>query len=140
MERVILNRRNSKIEFELQSADSSLHIEQVRIIRMNDHRQVLPWSDFAKSIELRAKFSYTVYHDSKGCFVDERTEEVLISLVPDLYQSEPVIPLNQRLQNRLFTVGQNSEQRHFNRLSLEVCNGETLSEDDGLEFWVERME
>ena len=140
MKRVILNRRNSKIEFELQSADSSLHIEQVRIIRMNDHPQVLPWSDFALSIELRAKFSYTVYHDSKGCFVDERTEEVLIPLVPDLSQSEPVIPLNQRLQNRLFTVGLNSEQRYFNRLSLEVCNGEKLSEDDALEFLVERME
>jgi hypothetical protein len=140
MERVILNRRNSKIEFELQSADSSLHIEQVRIIRMNEHPQVLPWSDFAKSIELRAKFSCTVYDDAKGCFVDERTEEVVIPLVPDLSQPEPVIPLNQRLQNRLFTVGLNSEQRHFNRLSLEVCNGEKLSEDDALEFLVEKME
>jgi hypothetical protein len=140
MERVILNRRNSKIEFELHGADSSLQIEQVRIIRMNDHPQVLPWSDFAKSIELRAKFSYTVYDDAKGCFVDDRTEEVLISLVPDLYQPEPVIQLNQRIQNRLFTVGVNSEQRHFNRLSLEVCSGEKLSEDDGLEFFVEKME
>ena len=140
MEKVILNRRNSKIEFEFQSADSSLHIEQVRIIRMNDHPQVLSWADFAQNIELRAKFSYTVYHDSKGYFVDERTEEVLISLVPDLYKSEPVIQLNQRLQNRLFTVGLNSEQRHFNRLSLEVCNGEKLSENDALEFLVEKME
>ena len=79
-------------------------------------------------------------NQNNACFVDERTEEVVIPLVPDLYQSEPVIQLNQRIQNRLFTVGVNSEQRHFNRLSLEVCNGEKLSEDDGLEFLVERLE
>jgi hypothetical protein len=140
MERVILNRRNSKIEFELHGAESSLHIEQVRIIRMNDNPEVLSWSDFALSVELRAKFSYNVYNDVKGCFVDERTEEVLIPLVPDLYQSEPVIQLNQRLQNQRFTVGMNSEQRHFNRLSLEVCNGEKLSEDEALEFLVEEID
>ncbi len=89
---------------------------------------------------MRAKFSYTVYNDSKVCFVDERKEEALISLALDIYQSEPVIQLNQCIQNRLFTVDVNSERRHFNRLSLEVSNGEKLSEDDALEFFVEKIE
>ena len=139
MERIVLNRSNSKSEFELPSSDSGIFIEHVRFIRTNDKPNVLNWTDFALLVEFRVKLSYTIYDDSRNRFVEERTEEILIPLVPDIYQTEPVIQLNQRIDNRIFTVGVNSKQRHFNRLSLEVSNAETLSEDYTLEFLVEKM-
>lgn len=139
MERIVLNRSNSKSEFELLSADSGIFIEHVRFIRTNDKPNVLNWTDFALLVEFRVKLSYTVYDDSRNRFVEERTEEILIPLVPDIYQTEPVIQLNQRIDNRIFTVGVNSKQRFFNRLLLEVCNSETLSEDYTLELFVEKI-
>ena len=139
MERIVLNRSNSKSEFELSSADSGIFIEHVRFIRTNDKPNVLNWTDFALLVEFRVKLSYTIYDDSRNRFVEERTEEILIPLVPDIYQTEPVIQLNQRIDNRIFTVGVNSKQRHFNRLSLEVSNAETLSEDYTLELFVEKI-
>ena len=139
MERIELSRSIPKIEFRLSAANSSLFLEKVYVKRLNENEISIPWTDFALSVELRAKLSYTIYDDLKGCFVDERTEEILIPLVPGLYQSEPVIQLNQRIENRLFTVGVNSEQNHFNRLSLEMCNIEMLSEDYTLEFIVEKI-
>ena len=139
MERIVLNRSNSKSEFELPSSDSGIFIEHVRFIRTNDKPNVLNWTDFALLVEFRVKLSYTIYDDLRNRFVEERTEEILIPLVPDIYQTEPVIQLNQRIDNRIFTVGVNSKQRHFNRLSLEVSNAETLSEDYTLEFLVEKM-
>ena len=139
MERIVLNRSNSKSEFELPSADSGIFIEHVRFIRTNDKPNVLNWTDFALLVEFRVKLSYTIYDDSRNRFVEERTEEILIPLVPDIYQTEPVIKLNQRIDNRIFTVGVNSEQRFFNRLLLEVCNSETLSEDYTLELFVEKI-
>ena len=139
MERIVLNRSNSKSEFELPSSDSGIFIEHVRFIRTNDKPNVLNWTDFALLVEFRVKLSYTIYDDSRNRFVEERTEEILIPIVPDIYQTEPVIQLNQRIDNRIFTVGVNSKQRHFNRLSLEVSNAETLSEDYTLEFLVEKM-
>ena len=139
MERIVLNRSNSKSEFELPSSDSGIFIEHVRFIRTNDKPNVLNWTDFALLVEFRVKLSYTIYDDSRNRFVEERTEEILIPLVPDIYQTEPVIQLNQRIDNRLFTVGVNSKQRHFNRLSLEVSNAETLSEDYTLELFVAKI-
>ena len=139
MERIVLNRSNSKSEFELPSADSGIFIEHVRFIRTNDKPNVLNWTDFSLLVEFRVKLSYTIYDDSRNRFVEERTEDILITLVPDIYQTEPVIQLNQRIDNRLFTVGVNSEQRYFNRLLLEVCNSETLSEDYTLELFVEKI-
>ena len=139
MERIVLNRSNSKSEFELPSADSGIFIEHVRFIRTNDKPNVLNWTDFALLVEFRVKLSYTIYDDSRNRFVEERTEDILITLVPDIYQTEPVIHLNQRINNRIFTVGVNSEQRYFNRLLLEVCNSETLSEDYTLELFVEKI-
>lgn len=138
MERIELSRSVPKIEFRLSAANSSLFLEKVYFKRLSEKEISIPWTDFALSVELRAKLSYTIYDDLKGCFVDERTEEILIPLVPDIYQSEPVIQLNQRIENRLFTVGVNSKQRHFNCLSMEVCNSETLSEDYVLDFIIEK--
>ena len=139
MERIVLNRSNSKSEFELPSADSGIFIEHVRFIRTNDKPNVLNWTDSALLVEFRVKLSYTIYDDSRNRFVEERTEEILIPLVPNIYQTGPVIQLNQRIDNRIFTVGVNSKQRHFNRLLLEVCNSETLSEDYTLELFVEKI-
>ena len=139
MERIVLNRSNSKREFELPSADSGIFIEHVRFIRTNDKPNVLPWTDFALRVEFRVMLYCSIYDDSKNCFVDERMEEILIPIVPDIYQTETLVQLNQRIDNRLFTVGVNSEQRYFNRLSLEVCNVETLTEDYTLEFVVEKI-
>ena len=139
MERIVLNRSNSKSEFELPSADSGIFIEHVRFIRTNDKPNVLNWTDFALLVEFRVKLSCTIYDDSRNRFVEERTEEILITLVPDICQTEPVIQLNQRIDNRLFTVGVNSEQRYFNSLLLEVCNSETLSEDYTLELFVAKI-
>ena len=107
MERIVLNRSNSKSEFELPSADSGIFIEYVRFIRTNDKPNVLNWTDFALLVEFRVKLSYTTYDDSRNRFVDERMEEILIPLVPDIYQTESVIQLNQRIDNRLFTAGVN---------------------------------
>jgi len=137
MEKMILNKSDYKREFELPSADSGIYIEQVRFIRTNDHPDVLPWADFALNVEFRVKLYCTVYDDVKNRFVDVRTEEILIPLVPDIYQSEPVIHLNRRIENQVFKVCLNSEKKHFNRLSLEVCNPEALSEEYTMEFLVE---
>ena len=139
MERIVLNRSNSKREFELPTADSGLFIEHVRFIRTNDKPNVLPWTHFALRVEFRVKLSYTIYDDSRNRFVDERMEEILIPIVPDRYQTETLVQLNRRIDNRLFTFGMNSVQRYFNRLSLEVCNVETLSVDYTLEFVVEKI-
>jgi hypothetical protein len=111
-----------------------LLLEKVYFKRLNENENTSPWTDFALNIELRVTLSCTIYDDSKGRFVDERTEEIHIALVPDVNQTEPEIQLNQRIDNRIFTVGVNSKQRHFNRLSLEVSNAETLSEDYTMEF------
>ena len=139
MTRIELSKSYPKIELKLDTVHSSLLLEKVYFKRLSENEISIPWTDFALSVELRAKLSYTIYDDLKGCFVDERTEEILIPLVPDIYQSEPVIQLNQHIENRLFTVGVNSKQRHFNRLWLEVCNGDKLSEDYSLEFIVEKI-
>ena len=139
MSRIELSKSYPKIELKLNTVNSSLLLEKVYFKRQNENEIRMSRADFALSVELRAKLSYTIYDDLKGCFVDERTEEILIPLVPGLYQSEPVIQLNQRIENRLFTVGVNSEQNHFNRLSLEMCNIEMLSEDYTLEFIVEKI-
>ena len=139
MERIVLNRSNSKSEFELPSADSGIFIEHVRFIRTNDKPNVLNWTDFALLVEFRGKLSCTIYDDSRNRFVEERMEEILIPIVPDIYQSETLVQLNRRIDNRLFTVGVNSEQRYFNRLLLEVCNSETLSEDYTLELFVAKI-
>jgi hypothetical protein len=136
MERIVLNRSNALREFELLAADSGIFIEYVRFIRTNDKPNVLNWADFALRVELRVMLTCTIYDDSKGRFVDERSEDYIIPLVPDIYQTDSVIQLNHRIDNRIFTVGVNSEQRHFNRLSLEVSNAETLSEDYTMEFFV----
>lgn len=139
MERIELSRSTPKIDFKLNDASSSLLLEKVFFKRSNENEITAPWTDFALSIELRVTLSCTIYDDSKGRFVDERTEEIHISLVPDVNQTEPEIQLNQRIDNRIFTVGVNSEQRFFNRLLLEVCNSETISEDYTLELFVEKI-
>jgi len=139
MERIVLNRSNSKREFELPLADSGIFIEHVRFIRTNDNPDVLPWTDFALRVEFRVKLYCTIYDDSKNCFVDERMEEILIPIVPDIYQTETLVQLNRRIDNRLFTVGVNSEQRYFNRLLLEVCHSEALTEDYTMEFILKKI-
>jgi hypothetical protein len=140
MEKILLNKSEFKREFELSSANSGIYIEQVRFIRTNDNPDVLPWTDFALRVEFRVKLYCTIYNDSKNRFVDERTKEFLIPLVPNIYQSEPVIHVNRRFENQVFKVGVNSEQKHFDRLSLEVCNRNSLSEDYFMEFLVEKTQ
>ena len=139
MERIELSRSTPRIDFKLNDANSSLLLEKVYFKRSNENENTAAWADFALLVEFRVKLSYTIYDDSRNRFVEERTEEILIPLVPDIYQTEPVIQLNQRIDNRIFTVGVNSKQRHFNRLSLEVSNAETLSEDYTLELFVEKI-
>ena len=138
MERIVLDRSNCKREFELPSSDSVIFIEHVRFIRTNDKPDVLNWTDFALRVEFRVKLSYTIYDDSRNRFIDERMEEILIPLVPEIYQTETIVQLNRRIDNRQFSVGVNSAQRYFNRLWLEVCNAEALSEDYTMEFFVKK--
>ena len=137
MEQIKLNKENPKLEFKLNSEDSSLLIHSAFVTSQKNFEN--EWTNFISKVKLTAELKYVVFDDQQGCFIDERKNQFPIHLLVDPYQVQPVFHLNTLIKNEIFTVGINPERKFYRTLKLELLDVENLDEDYTLEFNIEKF-
>ena len=137
MEQIKLNKENPEIEFKLNSEDSYLLIHSVFVTSQKNFEN--EWTIFISKVKLTAELRYVVFVDPEGRFIDDRKKQFPIHLIPDLYQVQPVFPLNTLIKNETFTLGINSGRKFYRTMKLELQDVENLDEDYSLEFIIEKF-
>ena len=137
MEQIKLNKENPKLEFKLNSEDSSLLIHSAFVTSQKNFEN--EWTNFISKIKLTAELKYVVFNAQQGCFIDERKNQFPIHLLVDPYQVQPVFHLNTLIKNEIFTLGINPERKFYRILKLELQDVENLDEDYSLEFNIEKF-
>ena len=137
MEQIKLNKENPKLEFKLNSEDSSLLIHSAFVTSQKNFEN--EWTIFISKVKLTAELKYVVFNAQQGCFIDERKNQFPIHLLVDPYQVQPVFHLNTLIKNEIFTVGINPERKFYRTLKLELLDVENLDEDYTLEFNIEKF-
>ena len=132
MEQIKLNKENPKLEFKLNSEDSSLLIHSAFVTSQKNFEN--EWTIFISKVKLTAELKYVVFNAQQGCFIDERKNQFPIHLLVDPYQVQPVFHLNTLIKNEIFTLGINPERKFYRILKLELQDVENLDEDYSLEF------
>ena len=135
LEQIKLNKEIPKIEFNLNSEDSYVHIHSVYVTAKNNSAN--QWSIFISNVQLTAELKYVSFDDQQERFVDERRKQFPIHLVIDPYQAQPLFQLNKIIKNEMLTVGVNLEPKFYQTLKLELQNIENLDEDYTLELTIE---
>ena len=136
MEQIKLNKENPKLEFKLNSEDSSLLIHSAFVTSQKNFEN--EWTIFISKVKLTAELKYVVFNAQQGCFIDERKNQFPIHLLVDPYQVQPVFHLNTLIKNEIFTLGINPERKFYRTLKLELQDVENLDEDCTLEFNIEK--
>ena len=137
MEQIKLNKENPKLEFKLNSEDSSLLIHSAFVTSQKNFEN--EWTIFISKVKLTAELKYVVFNAQQGCFIDERKNQFPIHLLVDPYQVQPVFHLNTLIKNEIFTLGINPERKFYRILKLELQDVENLDEDYSLEFKIEKF-
>ena len=137
MEQIKLNKENPKLEFKLNSEDSSLLIHSAFVTSQKNFEN--EWTIFISKVKLTAELKYVVFNAHQGCFIDERKNQFPIHLLVDPYQVQPVFHLNTLIKNEIFTLGINPERKFYRILKLELQDVENLDEDYSLEFNIEKF-
>ena len=137
MEQLKLNKENPKLEFKLNSEDSSLLIHSAFVTSQKNFEN--EWTIFISKVKLTAELKYVVFNAQQGCFIDERKNQFPIHLLVDPYQVQPVFHLNTLIKNEIFTLGINPERKFYRILKLELQDVENLDEDYSLEFNIEKF-
>ena len=137
MEQIKLNKENPKLEFKLNSEDSSLLIHSAFVTSQKNFEN--EWTIFISKVKLTAELKYVVFNAQQGCFIDERKNQFPIHLLVDPYQVQPVFHLKTLIKNETFTVGINPERKFYRTLKLELLDVENLDEDYTLEFNIEKF-
>jgi hypothetical protein len=137
LEQIKLNKENPKLEFKLNSEDSSLLIHSAFVTSQKNFEN--EWTIFISKVKLTAELKYVVFNAQQGCFIDERKNQFPIHLLVDPYQVQPVFHLNTLIKNETFTLGINLEQKFYRTLKLELQDLENLDEDYSLEFNIEKF-
>ena len=137
MEQIKLNKENPKLEFKLNSEDSSLLIHSAFVTSQKNFENEL--TIFISKVKLTAELKYVVFNAQQGCFIDERKNQFPIHLLVDPYQVQPVFHLNTLIKNEIFTLGINPERKFYRILKLELQDVENLDEDYSLEFNIEKF-
>ena len=137
MEQIKLNKENPKLEFKLNSEDSSLLIHSAFVTSQKNFEN--EWTIFISKVKLTAELKYVVFNAQQGCFIDERKNQFPIHLLVDPYQVQPVFHLNTLIKNEIFTLGINPERKFYRILKLELQDVENLDEDYTLEFNIEKF-
>ena len=137
MEQIKLNKENPKLEFKLNSEDSSLLIHSAFVTSQKNFEN--EWTIFISKVKLTAELKYVVFNAQQGCFIDERKNQFPIHLLVDPYQVQPVFHLNTLIKNETFTVGINPERKFYRTLKLELQDFEELNDNYSLIFNIEKF-
>ena len=137
MEQIKLNKENPKLEFKLNSEDSSLLIHSAFVTSQKNFEN--EWTNFISKVKLTAELKYVVFDDQQGRFIDERKNQFPINLLVDSYQVQPIFQLNKLIKNETFTKGINPDLKFYGELKLELQDVENLDEDYTLEFNIEKF-
>ena len=137
MEQIKLNKENPKLEFKLNSEDSSLLIHSAFVTSQKNFEN--EWTNFISKVKLTAELRYVVFDDQQGRFIDERRKQFPIHLMVDSYQVQPIFQLNKLIKNETFTKGINPDLKFYGELKLELQDVENLDEDYTLEFNIEKF-
>jgi hypothetical protein len=132
MSKFSLDRKNSTIEFHLNSIESYLHIDTITLANFGSIGN--EWINIFPKLSLTAELRYWVFADSKGINTDIRTFCIPITFDP--IQSQPVFKINRTIQNQLLTIGINPEKKCYSTLKLELKETETIYEKYELKFEV----
>ena len=137
MEQIKLNKENPKLEFKLNSEDSSLLIHSAFVTSQKNFEN--EWTIFISKVKLTAELKYVVFNAQQGRFIDERRKQFPIHLMVDSYQVQPIFQLNKLIKNETFTKGINPDLKFYGELKLELLDVENLDEDYTLEFNIEKF-
>jgi hypothetical protein len=113
-----LNQSNPFIEIILKSKESYVTIKSIHL-EYNGNDTKLWVEDFSK-MKLLVTHHYLVF--ATESFVDERTLENTILLLPEINQSQPIIHLNHTIKNDVLKVGWNPSEKFYTTLKLEIQN------------------
>ena len=113
-----LNQSNPFIEIILKSKESYVTIKSIHL-EYNGNDTKLWVEDFSK-MKLLVTHHYFVF--ATESFVDERTLENTILLLPEINQSQPIIHLNHTIKNDVLKVGWNPSEKFYTTLKLEIQN------------------
>lgn len=133
-----LTKENPTKTFRLNAADSYLLIKCVHIA-FNNH--VSEHSDtHISNLTLSAEMHYFVYTNDEKGLTDERKHQFPVPILPDLYQHQPVVTLNKLIRNETFTFGQNSDDKFYETLQLELTDIHAFEKIHSLTFDIESHE
>ena len=136
MEQIKLNKENPKLEFQLNAKDSYLLVQSVSLSCHDNTGNA--WTNFISKVRLTAELNYIVHAQAEGRFIDDRSKQFPIHLVPDANQMQAEFHLNLLIKNETFTVGINPEIKCYNTLKLELHNLENLNEDCTLTLHIQK--
>ena len=118
MPQLVRNHTNPFLEFTLKSKNSYITIKSILLkYKDNTHKDWV--NDFSK-IQLLVSHHYPIYFNET--FLDERTIENTILLLTEVNQSQPIIHLNQIIQNDVFTIGKDPYEKFYTMLKVEIQN------------------
>jgi hypothetical protein len=137
LEQIKLNKENPKVEFKLNSEDSSILIQSVYVTFQNNSENL--WSNFLSKVKITAELQNVVFDDQQGRFIDEIRKQFPIHLLVDPYQVQPIFHLNTLIRNETFTLGVNPERKFYRALKLELQDEENIIVDYTLEFNIEKF-
>jgi hypothetical protein len=132
-----LDREKPKIEFTLNSKDSFLLIENIHLITQKNENGY--WKNIVSSIEINVVLKYIVYVDLEGRFIDDRTKEFSIPLMPELHQIQPIININRRITNETLSIGWNPDKKFYTALIIELNEIIKIDAEYSLQFKVEKF-
>jgi len=135
MESFKLNKTKSSIIFSLEGLDSFLHIREITLITNENVNNSL--SSTISSIQLGYELSYTVFSDEEGRIVDVHKKSSPIILCVNPNQSHPVFPIDLKIKNLRFTVGNNPIQSCFTELKIELIERRSINQEYELKFDIE---
>jgi hypothetical protein len=132
MQSFTLNKETPVATFKLTSENSYLLLKSVTL--QPKATSIIDWKKIIEAIRLHVELRYSVYEDPNGKFIDDRTLEFPINLPVGINQMQPVFELNQRIENRTFTIGNNPEKKFYTSLKIELFGVDDIEEEFVLKF------
>lgn len=118
-----LDPTNKRKEFVLRAPTSTLKLGKVSLQLTADSPD--DWPSVLAQLQLNAMLRHTVMQTDE--INDQRTESIRIHLGIDPSQKQPVILLNQIIENKPFKTGHSDQEHFYSELVLEIddadCKG-----------------